>query len=315
MHDQSRGSTPLTFPSRLCRLQYNRWPFDSSKSTGRLPSFSSSETVLGGISSSFYFPHPSTNIELSTPNYVNYDTPSTAYERPRSTIVSDSMTNSQQPSTFHVNDLRQRFESKAIVGIVKPMIHQRLQLDLNSTNYHDQTKAQEIPAIGNSYHPHSLRSLPRSSPSPSPSISSVVYRNRLATSQNKMNGPPPVIPRRYSSISNHSPHQSKSFTSHRSSRTTSTSSSIIALNDLSSSQILSDEQEQLNENTIIIDVKRLEMFYGSVGTQVKAARSIARLYTATTRQLANFEDWSSQQTGVPLWIYNTVRISRSLSDK
>jgi len=49
------------------------------------------------------------------------------------------------------------------------------------------------------------------------------------------------------------------------------------------------------------------MFYGSVGTLVKAARSIARLYITTTRQLANFEDWSCQQLGVPVWIYNTVR--------
>ena len=60
--------------------------------------------------------------------------------------------------------------------------------------------------------------------------------------------------------------------------------------------------------TIIVDVKRLEMFYGSVGTLVKSARSIARLYITTTRQLANFEDWSCQQLGVPVWIYNTVRI-------
>ena len=56
-----------------------------------------------------------------------------------------------------------------------------------------------------------------------------------------------------------------------------------------------------------IDVKRLEMFYGSVGTLVKSACSIAHLYATTTRQLANFEDWSCQQRGVPVWIYNTVR--------
>ncbi|CAF4979516.1 unnamed protein product, partial [Rotaria socialis] len=47
------------------------------------------------------------------------------------------------------------------------------------------------------------------------------------------------------------------------------------------------------------------MFYGSVGTIIKSACSIARLYTATTRQLVNFENWSYQQRGVPVWIYNT----------
>jgi hypothetical protein len=98
------------------------------------------------------------------------------------------------------------------------------------------------------------------------------------------------------------------LSSHRSSRTTSTSSSIAAINELSSA-ISANEDEQQNDNRIIVDVKRLEVFYGSVGTLVRSARSTARLYTTTTRQLANFEDWSCQEYGVPVWIYNTVSIS------
>jgi hypothetical protein len=105
------------------------------------------------------------------------------------------------------------------------------------------------------------------------------------------------------------------LSSHRSSRTTSTSSSIAAVNELSSTtsspeneQQQQQQRQQKNNNRSIVDIKRLEMFYGSVGTLVRSARSKARLYTTTTRQLANFEDWSCQQYGVPVWIYNTVRI-------
>jgi hypothetical protein len=121
-----------------------------------------------------------------------------------------------------------------------------------------------------------------------------------------MNGQPPMAPRRHSSISN-----SKCLSSYRSSRTTSTSSSIAAINELSSTASSSpheNEQQQQNDDKIINYVKRLEMFYGSVGTLVKSAHSIAHLYTTTTRQLAGFEDWSCQQSGVPVWLYNTVRI-------
>ena len=281
MFDQSRATTPMNFPppSSPSRCQYSRWSFDR-------PTLSASQS---------YFPYRSLTInEASTPNYVNYDSPSSLYERPKSTIVCDSITPNHQPSTFHVNDLRQRFESKAVVGIVKPMIHQRSQTELNSNQPHPSIKPPDMPPMAGAYLHGSLRSLPRPSHSPSPSIaSSVVYRHRPATAQSRSHGPPPIVPRRYSSISSQSSHQNRSLTSHRSSRTTSTSSSIIALN----------EQEQG------VDTKRLEMFYGSVGTLVKAARSIARLYTTTTRQLANFEDWSSQQIGVPLWIYNTVCLS------
>jgi hypothetical protein len=105
------------------------------------------------------------------------------------------------------------------------------------------------------------------------------------------------------------------LSSHRSSRTTSTSSSIAAINELSSAisaheneQQEQQQQQQNNNNRMIADIKRLEMFYASVGTLVKSARSTARLYTTTTRQIASFEDWSCQQFGVPVWIYNTVRI-------
>lgn len=289
MFDQSRATTPMNFPPPSpSRFQYSRWSFDR-------PTLSASQS---------YFPYrPLTTNEAPTQNCVNYDSPSSLYERPKSTLVCDSISPNHQPWTFHVNDLRQRFESKAVVGIVKPMIHQRSQNELNSNQPHPPIKPLEMPPMAGPYLHSSLRSLPRPSQSPSPSIaSSVVYRNRPTMAHSRSNGPPPIVPRRYSSISGQSSHQTKPLTSHRSSRTTSTSSSIIALN----------EQEQGVEGTFIVDAKRLEMFYGSVGTLVKAARSIARLYTTTTRQLANFEDWSSQQIGVPLWIYNTVCLSLCL---
>ena len=246
--------------------------------------------------------------QVLTPNYVNYypplsPSPSAHYERPKSTILSNSI--SKNRSTFHVNDLRQRYESKAVVGIVKPMVHQLSYTQLNTNN--DEIKLPDIP-MTNSFHHDSTRSLCSSAtPTPPPplssSTSSVIYRTRPTPSQhnNNTNGQPPVAPRRYSSISTN-----KRTSSHRSSRTTSTSSSIVGINELSSRISSHENEEQNDDNTIIVDVKRLEMFYGSVGTLVKAARCIARLYITTTRQLANFEDWSCQQLGVPVWIYNTV---------
>ena len=144
-------------------------------------------------------------------------------------------------------------------------------------------------------HHHSTRSLnPSFSSSPSPIsagvTSSVMYRSRRQPmSHGQLNGPPPVAPRRHSSISNN-----KYLSSHRSSRTTSTSSSIVPMTDLIPSDDEQQQQQQPlpqnNDDTSILDVKRLEMFYSSVGTMVKSARSIARLYTTSTRQVSGLED-------------------------
>jgi hypothetical protein len=274
------------------------------------------------LSSPFYFPQSQRAQQKLTPTYVNiYPTPPPSslssshlsnYQRPKSTIFHDFTSTNQ--STFHVNDLRQRYESKAVVGIVKPMVHQRsfTQLNNNNNNNNNQDENKIPELIIGSYHHNSTRSLypPSSStpppPPPSSATSSVIYRSRPTPSYNNINGQPPTAPRRHSSISN-----SKCLSSHRSSRTTSTSSSIAAVNELSSttsSHENEQQQQQQSNNRIIIDVKRLEMFYGSVGTLVKSACSKARLYTTTARQIANFEDWSCQQYGVPVWIYNTVRI-------
>ncbi|CAF4740815.1 unnamed protein product, partial [Rotaria magnacalcarata] len=73
-----------------------------------------------------------------------------------------------------------------------------------------------------------------------------------------------MAPRRYSSISTN-----KRASSHRSSRTTSTSSSIVGINELSSAISSHENEHQNDDTTIVVDVKRLEMFYSSVGTLVK----------------------------------------------
>ena len=300
MYDNTHVPSYANVSSRPCRLQLSRWSLDGPTNT--------IQSTKSTLSSSFYFPQSKTQKQILTPNYINYyssapsESISNHYERPKSTIISDSI--SSNPSTFHVNDLRQRFESKPVVGIVKPMVHQRSYYDLHDGNH--QNKVHDTINMTQSYHPNFTRPTYPMAPSPCPSTSSVLYRTRPTSSQSNFNGPPPIAPRRYSSINTNHNHN-KSLSSHRSSRTTSTSSSIVGMNELSSRN-LSDEHEQYDDDTMIIDVKRLEMFYGSVGTLVKAARSIARLYITTTRQLANFEDWSCQQLGVPVWIYNTVRI-------
>lgn len=295
-------------PARSCHVQYNHWSLERP-TVCRQPSDDSS------IASSFYLPYFQRTKQTIAPNYVNYypsRTPSSLsqvsnYERPKSTILYESAP--QNYSTFHVNDLRQRYESKTLVGIVKPMVHQRSYTHLNSTK--DESNVSNPTPI-NSFHHDSTRSLypppipPTLSSSSAPSP--VVYRTRPTQSSNNANGQPPIAPRRYSSISTN-----KRASSYRSSRTTSTSSSIIGINELSSGISTLEKEEQNDDATIIIDVKRLEMFYSSVGTLVKAARSIARLYITTTRQLANFEDWSCQQLGVPIWIYNTVCILRFIT--
>lgn len=297
MYENSSEPVYSNLVARPCRIQCNRWSFDKSTNLGQ-----PSEESTVAPAASFYFPYSQRAKQTFTPNYVNFYPASSShlsnYERPKSSILCDS--NSTDHSTFHVNDLRQRYESKTLVGIVKPMVHQRSNTQLNNNN--NESKVSDV-TVANSYHYNSVRSLHPSPISTPPLTSSVIYRTRPTLCQNNMNGQPPVAPRRYSSISTN-----KRTSSHRSSRTTSTSSSIVAINEVSSKVSSHENEQQNNDKTIVIDIKRLEMFYASVGTLVKSARSIARLYITTTRQLANFEDWSCQQVGVPVWIYNTVCI-------
>ncbi|CAF0925082.1 unnamed protein product [Adineta steineri] len=299
MYNNSRITPYTNRSARPFRVDHSRWSLDTP-TTINLPSH---EPTAVEISSSVYFPYSQQSKQVHTPDYINCYQPLSQYlsnyDRPKSTIICDSI--SQSPSSFHVNDLRQRYETKAVVGIVKPMVHQRSYTQLNSDNNNNENKASDM-TLNNFQHHNSSRSL-HPPASISSSTSSVMYRIRPTVSNNNINSQPPIAPRRLSSIST-----DKRGSSHRSSRTTSTSSSIIGINELSSrisSHENEQQQQQNDENTIIVDVKRLEMFYGSVGTLVKSARSIAHLYITTTRQLANFEDWSCQQVGVPIWIYNT----------
>jgi hypothetical protein len=307
MYDHSRllpsSTNVLTGP---CDSQFSRWslstPTTTTTRTVIHPSVPGAQsTAMLSSSSSFCFPQPPTPPrakQTRSPIYVNIrpaiQASSSAIhlsnsERPRSSMFAELTTSTTSSSIAHLNDLRQRYEAKGVVGIVKPMVHQRSFAQLNN----DENKLPEM--IIRSNHRNSTRSLYPSSTSP------VTYRPRRLPSHGHSNGPPPIVPRRHSSISTHK----YSSSSHRSSRTTSTSSSTAPTNELSSTPS-SPEDEQ--DETRILDVKRLEMFYSSVGTVVKSARSIARLYITTTRQLAGFEDWSCQQRGVPLWIHNTVRI-------
>lgn len=300
MYDNAR------VPSRPCRVQYSRWSLDAP----------TTETVIGQslpqpsatLSSSLYYPSTRQSNQLLAPHYVNYYPSSSAThlpneQRPKSTIVHSF--SSAHGAPLQANDFRPRYESKPLVGIVKPMVHQR-----SATLNHDMKLLPEKWHTPASHH-HSTRSLhpqPTSTSPPPSATSSIIYRARPAPSYNNISGQPPMAPRRHSSIGN-----GKCLSSYRSSRTTSTSSSVAAVNELSSAissyeNEQQQQQQQLNDGPII-DVKRLEMFYGSVGTLVKSAHCIARLYATTTRQLANFEDWSCQQVGVPVWIYNTVRLS------
>jgi hypothetical protein len=309
MYDNSRVPSYTNVSSHPCRIQYSRWSLNTPSTGIATGQILPQSTATFSSSSSFYFPETQRIKQKLTPNYVNLQ----PLPPPPSSLSSSYLSNYPSPkstnfhdfiSTFHVNDLRQRYDSKAIVGIVKPMVHQRSYTQLNhNNNNNNEGKIPEL--MTDSYYHNSTRSLCPPSPPPPPSsaTSSVIYRARPTPSYNNINGQPPIAPRRHSSINN-----SKCLSSHRSSRTTSTSSSIAAINELSSA-ISANEDEQQNDNRIIVDVKRLEVFYGSVGTLVRSARSTARLYTTTTRQLANFEDWSCQEYGVPVWIYNTVSIS------
>lgn len=306
MYDNSHVTSYANISSRPCRMQYSRWSLNSP-SVGE----PCSQESINSLSSPFYFSQTQRPVQELTVDYVNYYPSSVSstsssrlshYERPRSTILSDSTSKTQ--STFHVNELRQRYEPKAVIGIVKPMVHQLSYNQLNSNINNSENKFPDIP-IKPPYSYDSTRSIyppPIPTPTLSASTSSVIYRTRPPISHHGSNGPPPIAPRRYSSISNN-----KRASSRRSSRTTSTSSSIGGINEISSKTSTHENEQQQNDSNsgVIIDVKRIEMFYGSVGTLVKAARSIARLYITTTRQLANFEEWSCQQLGVPVWIYNT----------
>jgi hypothetical protein len=301
MYNNSRVTPYTNRSARPFRVDHSCWSLDTPINVN-----ASSPAPVTVLSSSVYLPHSPPVKPLRTPDYMNcYPPPSqyfSNYDRPKSTIICDSI--SQSPSTFHVNDLRQRYETKAVVGIVKPMIHERSYSQLNSND--NLGKASDL-TMTYPYHQNSPR-LSHPPPTPVPmSSSSVIYRTRPTLLSNNLNSQPPIAPRRLSSIST-----DKRTSSHRSSRTTSTSSSMVGLNELASRASIHETESHNGESTTVVDVKRLEMFYGSVGTLVKAARSIAQLYITTTRQLANFEDWSCQQLGVPVWIYNTVRILRSL---
>ncbi|CAF3176936.1 unnamed protein product [Rotaria socialis] len=302
MYDNSSEPFYTNISTRACRLQHSGWSLERSNVLKQ-----SSDASTETLSPSFCYPYPQRPKQTLPPNYTNYyPSPSSSpaphisnYERPKSTILYESTPKNN--STFHVNDLRQRYESKTLVGIVKPMVHQRSYTQLNSSN--NDSKVPGMP-MNNGFHHNSTRSLyPPPIPqtlSSSSLTSPIAYRARPTPSHNNTNGQPPMAPRRYSSIS-----MNKRTSSHRSSRTTSTSSSIVGINELSSAVSPHQNEHQNGDTTIAVDVKRLEMFYSSVGTLVKSARSIARLYITTTRQLANFEDWSCQQLGVPIWIYNT----------
>ncbi|CAF3335528.1 unnamed protein product [Rotaria socialis] len=332
MYDKSRVPSYNNVPSHPYRVQYSHWSPDTPTiQTAITPTLLQ---TTGTLSSTSYFSQPQRAKQVTTPNYVNYTPPSPLlplklplsssspspsssssssrlhhFQRPKSSIVWNVESINQ--AVLNGNSLRQRSESKAIIGIVKPMVHQRSFTQLNNTN--NESKFPEL--MTGSYGQILKRSLYPSSSSimsHAPSeTSAVVYRSRPISSYNNLNSHPPMVPRRHSSINN-----SKSFSSHRSSRTTSRTSSILGFNEFLATPPSSNETEQQqqqqheqeqqeNEDRITIDVKRLEMFYGSVGTIIKSACSIARLYTATTRQLVNFKNWSYQQRGVPVWIYNT----------
>ena len=257
-------------------------------------SFSSSASSSSSSSSSFYLPQSQGVKQTNAPNYVNirpvHSTSSSHHfatsQRPKSTMIFD-LNCTDQSSMARLNDLRHRYESKGVVGIVKPMIHQRSfnQLSDQQPSNTEKTRGGDF-VMENNHNPHhhSTRSLnPSFSSSPSPisagTASSVMYRSRRPPlSHGQLNGPPPVAPRRHSSISNN-----KYLSSHRSSRTTSTSSSIVPMTDLIPSDGEQPQQQQPpppnHADTSLLDVKRLEMFYSSVGTMVKSARSIAQLYT------------------------------------
>ncbi|CAF0804318.1 unnamed protein product [Adineta steineri] len=305
MCDNSRVPSYTNVSSRPCRIQYSRWSLDAPTTETSIGQPLSQPTAI--LSPSVYFPQTQQDNQVLIPNYVNYypspsslSSHSSNHQRTKSTILHDSTSRNQ--SRFHVNDFRQRYDSKAVVGIVKPMVHQRSCTQLNNNTNNSETKIPEI--MRHPYHCNSTRSLyPQMTPtssSPSTAVSSIIYRSRLTPSSNNINSHPPIAPRRHSSISN-----SKCLSSYRSSRTTSTSSSVAIANELSSTISSYEHEKQQNNNKIIIDIKRLEMFYGSVGTLVKSACSTAHLYITTARQLAGFDDWSCQQRGVPVWIYNT----------
>ncbi|CAF0757915.1 unnamed protein product [Adineta steineri] len=305
MCDNSRVPSYTNVSSRPCRIQYSRWSLDAPTTETSIGQPLSQPTAI--LSPSVYFPQTQQDNQVLIPNYVNYypspsslSSHSSNHQRTKSTISHDSTSRNQ--SRFHVNDFRQRYDSKAVVGIVKPMVHQRSCTQLNNNTNNSETKIPEI--MRYPYHCNSTRSLyPQMTPtssSPSTAVSSIIYRSRLTPSSNNINSHPPIAPRRHSSISN-----SKCLSSYRSSRTTSTSSSVAIANELSSTISSYEHEKQQNNNKSIIDIKRLEMFYGSVGTLVKSACSTAHLYITTARQLAGFDDWSCQQRGVPVWIYNT----------
>jgi hypothetical protein len=313
MYDNSRLPSYINAVAHPYDNQFSRWSLNTSNTPTVINQTVPQSTTALSLSSSFYLPR-SQRIQQTTsttPNYVNirpsFSTISSIQQsncqRPKSTMLYDPTPTNESMS--YLNDLRQRYESKGIVGIVKPMVHQRSYTQLNH-DYRYINSESKVPEMTQpvTYH-NSTRSLcPLSTSPPSPSANtSVMYRSRRQPINGNLNGPPPAVPRRHSSISNN-----KYALSYRSSRTTSTTSSVVPTNELSSTSSSQDDEQDKTDDKPVLNVKRLEMFYSSVGTVVKSARSMARLYLTTTRQLAGLDDWSCQQYGVPLWIYNTVRI-------
>ena len=246
MYENSREPFYINLSYRPSRIENNSWLLD--RTVALKQNFDGHASKLA---SSFYFPYTCGPKQM----HASYDgnhrpTPSSSsstsstyssnYDRPKLVVDGDLISSTHPP--LHVNDLRQRYEYKTVVGIVKPMVHQRSSAQLSMKNKVD--KVQETP-IKNTYEYNSLQSLNSSPTHTSPlssttSSSSVIYRTRPTPSHTNTNGPPPIAPRRYSSISTN-----KHTSSHRSSRTTSTSSSVVGINELSS-RISSDENEQQN---------------------------------------------------------------------
>ncbi|CAF0823095.1 unnamed protein product [Didymodactylos carnosus] len=299
-------NNPTTFHSypssqqKQYRLQ-NRWSLDSSPQ----------QTVRPTITSTFENPYTNSYFYSKQQFYpTQYNNNNNNNNSSESIPVSVDQTNHYPPinryyqpkSTFNVNDLRQRYEDKTVV-VVQPLINRsksRAHIELINEKQHESIKNEQYlldtdklqgnddKRYGHVSYCNTINRKPPLYPDNNLTTCStpVVYRSKPPLPIQ-----PPTVPRRHSSICN------------RISRTISTSSSTFIPDSLYS--ILSRPESRNLYSDVEIDVKKIELFYGSVGTLVKAGRSMAHLYTTTTKQMANFEDWSSQQRGIPVLIYNT----------
>ncbi|CAF0755380.1 unnamed protein product [Didymodactylos carnosus] len=300
----------ILYPSsqQKIRLQ-SRWSLDSSPKLRQQQIVYPTTTTVSDNSyaNSYFYPkqqsYPidyetntsSGSFSVSVSQKNHYPT-TIRYDRPNSTTVNKP--------TFNVGELRHRYEDKTVV-VVKPLINRtksQSHAELISDDQHDSIKNEQYLSntsnlqlnddkrFGQIFDNNIINRKPPSYPNAlclTPSSTPVVYRSKPPLPIQ-----PPVVPRRHSSISN------------RTSRTVSTSSCSTLIPD-SLHSILSRNQPEDFHSDVEIDVKKIELFYGSVGTLVKASRSMAHLYTTTTKQMANFEDWSCQQRGIPVLIYNT----------